>query len=291
MLWPSMSPWRFLLHRSRSVASGLHALACLLMLAAPTVRAAEESPCPDGGPIRFAHYEFGLIYSQDTGRGVDADVLAELKRRSGCRFTVTLQPRARTWSDLQSGHIDMAGSGIQTPARDGFAWFAHYIQEDNQVVLGPRVPDTVRGLADFERQPELRIGAVRSFSHSPNYDAAFARLRQSGRVVEVSDTASLYRLFKMGGIDALVSSQFLTRYYLDRFGIPAPRRMEDWDPDPPTPSGLVLAKHRFSPAQAKRWQGLVQDMLSDGTMARILARHLGRDQVAGTIYVGNPGSR
>jgi polar amino acid transport system substrate-binding protein len=261
--------------------------ASLLALLLQTGLVYAATLCPAGGPIRFAHYEFGLLYSHQTGRGVDADLVAELQRRSGCRFEITLQPRARTWADLQSGHIDMAGSGIQTPARDTFAWFAHYVVEDNRVLLGSRVPRSVRSLADFEAYPGLRIGAVRSFSHSPNYDAAIARLRLAGRVIEVSDTPSLYRLFKLGSIDSFVASPFLTGYYLKRYGMPVPQRIEDWDPDPPTPSGLVLAKHRFSAEQARAWQGMVQSLLKDGTVSRILERHLGPASAPAALYTGS----
>ncbi len=65
--------------------------------------------CPAGGPIRFAHYEFGLIYTNEGG-GIDEDVQLELARRSGCRFEVSMQPRARIWLALESGQLDMAAS-------------------------------------------------------------------------------------------------------------------------------------------------------------------------------------
>lgn len=137
------------------------------------------------------------------------------------------------------------------------------------------MPDRVKSLADFERTPGLRMGVVRSFSFSPYYDAAVARLREAGRLFEVSDTATLYRMFKAGRFDGFIASQFIYGEYLQRFDIPVPRRIEDWDPDPATPSGLVLSKQRFSPAQAQAWQGLVRTMIEDGTLRRILARHLG----------------
>jgi polar amino acid transport system substrate-binding protein len=244
--------------------------------------------CPAGGPIRFAHYEFGLIYSEARQGGVDADVQQELQRRSGCAFQLSLQPRARTWSDLRSGHIDMAGSGVQTPERDGFAWFAHYVVEDNQVLLAHSVPPSVRSLEDFERHPDLRMGVVRSFSFSPRYDAAVQRLRAAGRLYEVSDSATLYRMFASRRFEAFIASQFLYGHYLKRFSIPVPRRIEDWDPDPATPSGLVIAKHRFSAEQAQAWQRLVQSLLDDGTLRRILVKHLGEQGAERALYRPTP---
>ncbi len=146
--------------------------------------AAAHPRCPEDSPIRFAHCEFGLLYSADTGTGIDDEVQQELARRSGCQFEVSLRPRARIWVDLQSSALDMAGSGVQTPARNAFAWFAHYVLEDNHVVL-----------ADFIARPELKMGGVRSFSYSPCYDEHVERLRQAGRIDFVDDTGARFRMF------------------------------------------------------------------------------------------------
>lgn len=239
--------------------------------------------CPEGGPIRFAHYEFGLLYAQGEG-GIDDDIQRELARRSGCRFVVDMRPRARIWKELESGDLDMAGSGVQTAARDGYAWFAHYIREHNDVVLSPRVPASVRSFDELIRDTGLHLGGVRSYSFSPFYDRQVERLRQLGRVYEVADARTLYRMFYLGRFDAVIASQFLYGYYFRELGQPLPSRIEDWDPDGGTPSGLVLSKRRFSPAQAKAWQALVADMLADGTVHRIVRRYVGAADARRSVY-------
>ncbi|OYT92918.1 MAG: hypothetical protein CFE43_06490 [Burkholderiales bacterium PBB3] len=107
-------------------------LACCGLGVAGLAAAQDKSMCLDR-LIRFAHYEFGLIYSSGYG-GIDDDLQKELARRTGCQFEVSVRPRARTWTDLKSGNVDMAASGIQTPERDTYVWFHHYIVEDNVVV-------------------------------------------------------------------------------------------------------------------------------------------------------------
>lgn len=243
--------------------------------------------CPAGGPIRFAHYEFGLIYTRQGG-GIDDDIQRELQRRSGCRFAVDMRPRARIWKELASGELDMAGSGVQTAARDSFAWFAHYVLEHNDVVLSPRVPAAVRGFDDFLRHGQFHLGGVRSYSFSPNYDEQVERLRRLGRVYEVSDARSLYRMFYLGRYDAVIASPFLYGHYFRELGLPLPSRIEDWDPGPATPSGLVLSKRRFSAEQAKAWQALVAQMLADGTVLRILRRHVGAAEAQRSVYQPRP---
>jgi polar amino acid transport system substrate-binding protein len=246
---------------------------------------AQASPlCPER-PIRYAHYEFGLLYAPEQG-GIDEDIRQELEKRSGCAFEVSLQPRARTWLEIERGRVDMAGSGIQTPARDRFAWFAHYVVEDNHVVLTERVPEAVRSMDEFLADPKLRMGGVRSFSFSPYYDDKMAGLQRLGRVVTVTDTRSLFRQLAMENYEAVIASPFLTRYYIQKLGL-KPARMVDWDPGPATPSGLVMSKKSFTPAQAARWKALVQEMLNDGTVQRIVAQRVGDSKAAAQmVYRG-----
>lgn len=267
-------------HALGSLIAGLASFCCSIALAGE-----HPGPCPAGGPIRFAHYEFGLLYTAEGG-GIDDDVQTELARRSGCRFEVSLQPRARIWQALEKGELDMAGSGVETPARDRFAWFAHYVVENNFVLLGPRVPADVRSLEDFIARPELRIGIVRSYSFSPFYDRGIERLRQLNRVDEVSDNVALYRMFGRNRFDALISSHFVWGYYTARLGVGVPERIEDWDDAPGTPSGLVLSRQRFSAEQAKAWQALVREMLADGTVRRIVTRYVGPEGAETAVFPG-----
>lgn len=269
--------------RSRVVRC-IRCLGLLVALGLASAPSLAHRYCPDGGPIRYAHYEFGFLYSVDTGTGVDEEIRLELQRRTGCAFVVNVQPRARTWSDLKAGELDMAGSGVQTAERDTYAWFAHYVLEKNYLLLSDSVDANVKSLADFELYKDLRIGAVRSFSVGPTYDAAIERMRKRTRVYEAADITTLFRMFEQRRFDAFVASQFLWAYYLQRLDIPMPKRVEDWDSNGATPSGLVLSKKRFTPAQSQAWSLLVQELIDDGTVERIVARFLGAKQAAQSVY-------
>ncbi len=258
----------------------------LVAALAPADAALAAGPMCPAHPIRFAHYEFGLPYAAGQG-GIDEDIRQELERRSGCRFEVSVRPRARIWLELERGELDMAGSGIQTEQRDHYAWFAHYVLEDNRVLLAATVPASVDSIDAFTAQPGLRLGGVRSFSYSPFYDAHVERLQQHGRLHSTADTRSLFRLFALGQIDALIASPFLTLYYTQQLGLALPR-IEDWDPGPPTPSGLVLAKRSFTPEQARAWQALVRQLLADGTIRRILQRRFGDARLAEAAIYRTP---
>ncbi len=234
-------------------------------------------------PIRFSHYEFGLIYSTGYG-GIDDDLQQELARSSGCRFETMLWPRARTWQALRTGELDMAGSGIQTAERDTFAWFFPYIMEDNVVVLGPRVPADVHSFDEFMRRPGLTFGGVRSYRYSPFYDRYVDELIAARRLNEAADPGALFRMFTVPRFDAFITSPILYLYYVKKRNLPAPPRIEDWDPAGATPSGLVLSKASFTPAQARKWGALVNQLLADGTVERIVVKHMGAEHGPATVY-------
>ena len=248
------------------------------------VSAATASMCPDR-PIRFAHYEFGLAYSSGYG-GIDDDLQKELMRRSHCAFEVTVQPRARTWADLKSGHIDMAGSGIRTADRDAFAWFFPYIVEDNVIVLGPRVPRSMRSFKAFLADPQLTLGGVRSFRYSPAYDAFVDQLILTRRHSEAADPGALFRMFEVQRFDAFITNSLLYMYYVRVKGLPDPQRIERWDPAGATPSGLVLSKKAFTEAQAQQWAALIKAMLADGSIEAIVVKHMGATLGPKVVYRG-----
>ena len=234
-------------------------------------------------PIRFAHYEFGLVYSSGYG-GIDDDVQKELARRSGCKFEVSVRPRARTWVDLELGGADMAGSGIQTPERDRFVWFFHYIFENNVIVLGPKVPADVHSAEQFLAHPALTLGGVRSFRYSPYYDSFVDQLIAAKRHTDVADPDGLYRMFDVQRFDAFITNPILYLYYVKQLNLPAPKRVETWDRAGPSPSGLVLSKRSFTEDQARQWGALIQGMLTDGTIQKIVIKHLGRELGLRTVY-------
>jgi polar amino acid transport system substrate-binding protein len=226
-------------------------------------------------PIRFAHYEFGLLFSEGTG-GIDDDVQQELERRSGCKFLIDVRPRARIWYELEGGTLDMAGSGVETPARDKFAWFASYVVEDNQVHISSKVPVSIKSFEDFIDRTNLTIGGVRSYSYSPYYDRQVEKLTSIGRFTGAVDPTMLYRMFELGRFDIFIASQMLSLHYFKVLKMPVPR-IESWDSGTPTPSGLVISKRSFTPQQAAGWRKLIDQMLLDGTVKKILVRHMGKD--------------
>ena len=50
----------------------------------------------------LAYHEHGLLYTKEQDAGLNKDVAMELNKRSGCRFEVSVMPRARIWLQIDT---------------------------------------------------------------------------------------------------------------------------------------------------------------------------------------------
>ena len=232
-------------------------------------------------PISLAFFEFGVLY--DHGVGIDRDLVDELARRSGCRLETQVMARARIWNDLANGHLDMATAGISTPERDRFAWIAPYGVAKSYVVIRASLGATIKGAEDFLANPKLQFGAVTPLSYGMDQDRWLAQLRQANRVQDVPELQLNFMKLKAGRIDAMFSTNFVSRKYLHDLDMEKDVVIQDWTPGETwVTGGLVLAKSRFSEAQAERWRVLLRQLRDDGTLKRIFSRYMPEAEAAKT---------
>ncbi len=249
------------------------ALLGLTLGAGPCALRAEPFDCGHG-PIKLAYFEFGLFYFEKDGQGqgIDKDVVAELGKRTGCRFVTEAMPRARIWNDMQNGDLDMTTSAIANAERARYAWFAPYLAVKNYALV--RVGAARRADA-FLAQQDLQFGAVRGFKHEPELDGWLEQMRKRERVQESASVGLLFGKLKLGRIDGLFSQPHVYHKLLKELNMERDVVIEDWAPNDRGVTGnLMLSKKRFSADAAVRWQGVMRDMRADGTLARICARYM-----------------
>ncbi len=233
------------------ICVGILSVLCATLAGKP-----EPFRCASTGPSALPHYEFGLLYSEGYG-GIDDDV------QKSCK-TQWMQVRDRfaaacaIWVELERGTLDMAGSGVQNPARDKFrmvcplrggrqprhhrAASSHHHQVHGRLHCRPQTDRWRRAV--LQLQPQLR---------PPGADLDRRQTLLQRPITPSCSTACLMP-------DAMTSyaSQFLSLHYFKILRLKPPKRIEDWDPDPPTPSGLVVSKKSFTAAQGEGWQRLIR---------------------------------
>jgi len=238
--------------------------------AAPAPAASATPARPDcARPLSLALHEHGLLYSAQTGEGIDKDVADELARRSGCKLVVSLMPRARIWQLIESGALDFSLSGITNEAREKFAGFAWYFS--NKYYLLVRKDAGVRAHADLENNAALKLGAIRSFRYSTTANRLVDKLDAQQRVSYATQLDPLYQILLDNRVQAMIIEPF-DYPSLDSTRIRELTSILEFD-DPAVPHGLIMSKKSFGAAQQQAWRVLVDQMRADGTMQRIFEKY------------------
>lgn len=245
----------------------VHLAALFACLWAMAGHAAEGPDCTR--PLTLALHEHGLLYSAETGEGIDKDFAAELVRRSGCQVTVTVMPRARIWQLIESGGLDFSLSGISNEAREKFAAFAWYFA--NKYYLLVRKDAGVQRIADFEGNPRLRLGVIRSFRYSSGANRLVDTLDADQRVSYASGLEPLYQVLLLDRIQGMIIEPF------DYPALTAARIREATTilefGDPPVPHGLIMSRKSLAPTELAKWRTVVASMREDGTVLRIFEKY------------------
>lgn len=224
-------------------------------------------------PRTLALHDHGLLYSSRTDTGVDKDFTEELRRRSGCKITVTVMPCARIWELIESGALDFSLSGIASEVDDPLAGFAWYFS--NKYYLLVRKDTGVRQLKDFEDNPKLMLGAVRGFRYSKNAKRLVDRLKLEQRIYHAEHPEPLYQILALNRVQGLIIEPF--DYPRVRKGaIGALTTVIDIG-DPTVPHGLVMSKKTVSLAEQEKWRALVNGMRADGTVLHIFEKYFKPD--------------
>lgn len=247
-------------------------LSLWLALAVPAwAQPADKPDC--ARPFTLALHDHGLLYSSQTGEGIDKDFADEMIRRSGCKVGVSLMPRARIWQLIESGALDFSLSGITNESRDRFAAFAWYFS--NKYYLLVRKDAGARSLGEFEGNPELRLGVIRSFRYSPTANRFVDTLDARARVTYGTNLTPLYQVLLDNRVQAMIIEPF-DHPTLESAAIREQTLIVEFD-DPAVPHGLIMSRKSLPEPQLRAWRALVDGMRADGTVQRIFEKHFKPD--------------
>lgn len=253
-------------------AGGWQCLLLLFLLTCCVLPQAQTLPACPSRPIILAMQELGQFYR--AGVGLDKDMADEFSRRSGCRFETPVLPRARTWQEIEAGRVDMTLSALKTAERAEKFWLFPYLHARLVVIIHKDKAASIHTQEDFLKQPGLLLGIVRSTNQG--YNEGFVQtLRKLGRIVDVNDSERLYAMLEARRFDAVIGLQLIYGAYLNPAQMENEYQIIDWDPESLKGyAQLVIAKKNFSKVEVQRWNALLQSMIKDGTMLRLLKKYV-----------------
>jgi len=254
-------------------------LICFPMVLAGTMADAAGQAAEYCGnkPVKVGYFKLGYRFYVENGKekGMNVDILEELRKRTGCTFVSQEMSFARIWTELASGDLDMSLSGIWSPERDKTLWCAPSITSKNYAVLGSKARASVHSEGDFLKNGTLQFGVVRGYTHGKELDLWLKKMREAGRVEESANVDILFEKLKQGRIDGIFAFPFVYRKLLKELQMKDAAEVQDWFPEEKGIIGCtMLTKSRFSEAEANRWRALIRQMQSDGTLKKIFTRYV-----------------
>ncbi|MDT8990335.1 transporter substrate-binding domain-containing protein [Curvibacter sp. APW13] len=257
----------------------------MLGLVAWLTGAAQADPRFCDRPVRVALFEYGVLYRSDTGDGIDPRLLEALAKRTGCQYEFVVLPRARIWTELERGSLDLATAAIPTPERRRFGYMLPYFRTRNLALLRDAPGSPWRSMQAFEASSG-KVGVVRGFRHEAAVDEFLAHVRSQERVVESADVQENLRLLQSGIVDLVFAQPVVFRSYLGDAEMAALRFL-DWVPkDQESVGAFILSRKSFRPEQAQAWDQLLSKMIKDGTVGKIYGHFLPADMARESVFRG-----
>jgi len=218
-------------------------------------------------------HEHGLLYSSQTGEGIDKDIAEELIRRSGCRIKTLVMPRSRIWQLLESGTLDFSLSAVSNEERERFAAFAWYMS--NKYYLLVRRDAHVHGVEEFRRRAALKLGAIRSFRYGALANRFVDGLDGEQRVTYASGFEPLFQILIENQIQGVIVEP-VDYPAIEGSKLRAITSILEFD-DPPVLHGLVMSRKSLAPEQQQAWRQVMISMRADGTVRRIFEKYFPAD--------------
>jgi len=232
-----------------------------------------RSACPIERPIRVSFYDLGVDYDPHSGHGLDSDIVDELQRRTGCRFSRTYDSRVRIWSQMAAGALDMTVSGVPTPERERSARFVVYAWE-RDILLARNAAGLPPSPEAFLADPDLLVGVVKSYRYADGWNQWLQALRERHRVREVPDVETLFKVLDAGRVAAVPLEPEAVTLIGSRYRLTHPVRRLNWFGDRPRlPVGLVLSRTRLPAGLSDLLAAQIRLMQKDGTLLEIFRRY------------------
>lgn len=250
------------LRRCAAVLAGLAAALCL------------SSQTPDRGrPYTVALFDQAPFYSSRDDRGIDRELVAELRRRSGCPLSVHVMTRSRALRLLESGAVDIALSQFNAGRLTAFSDFIPYYGERFFLLVGNAARAT--SVADFADRPNLRLGLIRGGAYGAKANEFVQAMVAANRVSFASRYGLLFDAMAAGQIQGMIVTP-ADLSQRGRMGPEAQATIIDFD-DEPVKRGILLSRRSMSEPTRRAWRALVEGVLADGAMQRIYDKFFGED--------------
>lgn len=206
-------------------------------------------------------------------KGIDIDVLREITKRTGIKFSVELYPWKRLLNNTKKGLCDCSFSLFKTPERGAYAIFLAPVHYSTYGLF-------VRSdkLFNYKKLSDLygkTIGKNFGFAISDDFDQAAKEGKI--KIFEAEGTNKLIKLARHGIIDGFAGNINVTLYEMKKMGVSnelsfLPKMLTE-----KRAAYLVISKKtkkQINPEIQKQIIDMINEIHSDGTYLKIVQKYL-----------------
>jgi polar amino acid transport system substrate-binding protein len=250
-------------------------LATWLPLAPLPALAAREAACP---PARAGISDLGYSSYRDgaTFRGSTIDVLAEMRKRSGCDFNIEWYPHGRLYAQFFNSQLELTGASLRTAERDQHGVWLPYSYTQFELLLTNHSAGKFHSLAEFVEHSSARLNVTRGISYSPETQAQMDRLQKLGRLEYVNDYGVVFRKILAGRAEGTLAPPAIHVLHQRRFKMLGKMTGTPFAESPRALIGMYVSKN-VSPQVLHSYAEALRSIVADGTVQKIYERYLGEE--------------
>jgi polar amino acid transport system substrate-binding protein len=217
----------------------------------------------------------GMNQRASDGRvtGFDADIAAEISRRSGCSLTLEESNASRMWPLLSRGELPLSASVAWLPERREVVDYLLLFRLRGFVLMSREQAMRTPTRAAFDQDPSLRIGIVRKARRPASVQAWVDALASQGRVSEAVDSHALLRVYEAGRVQAILS--FAGGLRSQPAAWQAQQQLLTWWDDYWTTFGWAASREALAPEWRARLREAAEAARKDGALKRIAHTYWG----------------
>lgn len=218
-----------------------------------------------------------LLPSGEVG-GIAVDVDRAVLAQLGCQMRLVKLPWARALKELENGRLDILHGAFRKPEREVYAYFSGKVLPPSRNILFMHRDALVRWpvtrLLELRDTP-FRLGAQTNVSYGDDYQQLMSEEAFASRVSFNASRHNLWRMIDKHRLDGLIADESTGVYELRELGL-----SEQIQPTAVVVSSeaaeVAFSKATSTEAFVQSYAAALQQMVADGSYARIVHNYLGK---------------
>jgi polar amino acid transport system substrate-binding protein len=256
-------------------------LAAALPLALAFASAPARAACERVFKVPLALSGYSVMAKAETLTGVYPELLRTFEAKNGCRFTLSLVPRARQEALFMGGHSDLMLPVTRTPARERYGYFIPMTSNRATAIRFNAREEPLHTMAELVADKTLRVVLVRGYDYGEQYQAMIKTLKAQGRLSLEATPVEVARLLHAGMADLtlMAPSIMLGALRTDPrvADLAAEMRSEPLDDLPWTDVGVYISRTTVSETDRAALEKLFTAAVKSGAVWDSFKRHYPAD--------------